>query len=120
MNLRYLGMASIVILAFGVLGGVFWWSVARPVQSAVVPVLSVVTPQPTVVCGKFAAPPLLVGTPITVSADGSAVAFDDGYLLQLKEIPSMYIGKRALFQITDGVVVNYGLVAEDYNPCPVK
>lgn len=116
MKHRNLAMAIVVFGAFAVLGGIFWWGLLAPPAEAEHPV-DARQPTATVVCGKFAAPPLLVGTPVSVS---NAITFNDGYLLQLKEVPSLFIGKRALFQIVDGVVVNYGLVAEDYNPCPVK
>ena len=109
--------AIVVFVVFAGLGGIFWWQMLTPATAA--PIVRELSPA-TVICGKFAAPPLLVGVPATVPTGGTAIAFADGYLLQLKAIPSMFIGKRALFQIEGGIVVNYGLVGETYNPCPVK
>ena len=111
-------LTTLFVVAFVIIGGVSWWLTARPAQSAP-PVLAQI-PMPSIVCGKFQAPPLLVGVPVSAPVGGTSIMFSDGYLLQLKAVPSMFIGKRALFQIADGVVINYGLVEEAYNPCPAK
>ena len=112
-------LTSIVVALIGLAGGlIMGWMMFAPVQAAP-PVLAQI-PVPSIVCGKFQAPPLLVGVPVSAPVGGTSIMFSDGYLLQLKAVPSMFIGKRALFQIADGVVVNYGLVEEVYNPCPAK
>ena len=109
------GLLALAVLALTVLGAITWYQFFRPVAAAAVVPETVGRPA-TIICGKYAAPPLMVGTPISMS--DTTISFDDGYQLRLKETPSLFIGKRGLFEIKDGIVVNYGLVADRYNPCP--
>jgi len=106
---------GMVVLAVG------WWMVHTALQpdtpppavSAAAAQLSVV---PSVICGLYSDPTAVVGIPTAVS--DRSIQFADGYLLQLKQVPSLYLQKRAAFGVKDGAVNVYRLVNNDFNPCP--
>lgn len=96
-------------------GGVTWYWLLRPAQATVV-----APPAPnnlTVVCGSYANPILVVGVPIETTE--TTIRFADGYLLRLREMPSLFLERRALFEIQDRQVTKYGTVKSDsFHPCP--
>lgn len=76
---------------------------------------------PSNVCGNFAVPNAVAGTPIRINetANGAFIVFADNYALRVQAAPSMYMGRRAVFTIDQGQVIQYALITDAaYHPCP--
>ena len=105
-----------VIAAALLLGGFTIYWLVMPKQTEIAPVAADMVP--TAVCGSYASPTTVAGVP--TGASETTITFADGYLLRLKQTPSLFLERRALFDVTDGLVTRYGLVKAEFNPCPQK
>ncbi len=81
-------------------------------------------PLPTIVCGTFTAPQVVMGTPtgIEQSSDGvTYLRFEDNFLLALTHNPNLFLGKRSLIQLSpeSDRIVSYGIPSDvNFHPCP--
>jgi len=106
------------ITAALLLGGATVYLLAIPKRAEVAPVVASSIIMPTTVCGSYANPVAVAGVP--TEASETTITFADGYLLRLKQTPSLFLERRALFDVTNGLVTRYGLVEAEFNPCPQK
>lgn len=77
--------------------------------------------QPSQICGPFDNPTAVAGIPnrLNTSSDSSFIVFADNYTLMVDRIPSMYMGRRALFTLDNGAITQYALIqASNFHPCP--
>ena len=109
-------VAWIFVIAALLLGSFTVYWLVMPKQTEIAPVAADIAP--TVVCGSYASPAAVAGVP--TEASETTITFADGYLLRLKQPPSLFLERRALFDVTDGLVTRYGLVKAEFNPCPQK
>lgn len=77
--------------------------------------------QPSQICGPFDNPTAVAGIPnrLNTSSDGSFIVFADNYTLMVQRVPSMYMGRRALFTLDNGEITQYALIrTSNFHPCP--
>lgn len=74
----------------------------------------------TTVCGPYLAPSVVMGIPqqINVTGVGSSIRMADNFVLNLGNIPSLYLGRLGLLQMQDGKAVAYATVGDPkFDPC---
>lgn len=112
-------IVSIAILAIAaLLTFVFAGVITNPFDST-----PTIARQPSQICGPFDNPTAVAGIPnrLNTSSDGSFIVFADNYTLMVKRIPSMYMGRRALFTLNNGAITQYALIrTSNFHPCPTS
>ena len=105
----------VVLISLSV--GVWFGSTAFSVFSEVESNTQLVkVPYTTVVCGVIASPQVVLGFPVEFGE--GFVRFEDGYVLMLDRVPSMYIGKLGFFKFEGGKLKDYAIVKKEFHPCP--
>ena len=76
----------------------------------------------TVVCGAYISPNAVMGIPtnlVVTPAGVSLITFRDRYVLTTKNVPSLFLGKKAVISLEENKVKSYALVKDkDFHPCP--
>ena len=81
-------------------------------------------PLPTIVCGTFTNPEVIMGTPTGIEESSNGVTyirFEDNFLLALVHNPNLFLGKRGLIQLSpeSNVITSYGIPSDvNFHPCP--
>lgn len=67
----------------------------------------------SLICGSFSAPLAIIGIPtvISVGSAGTTIKYTDSYIVNVKNVPSMFLDRLSVVKIQEGQLVSFELLS---------